>query len=183
LNFLCALAGCGTIPNALALIRASRFYQQSPQFLATRGPVSTAEGRDIIGRLERQTGKTDILTRHLAFEQAISDSPLILGNRVTLLENGRATYPAMLEAIRAARHNINLETFIFSDDTVGREFAGALIAKRHEGVEVNIIYDREFLQFAACRRYQGASIRSDQPMEREGSLVSGPSGPSKASGD
>jgi len=141
LNFLCAVAGCGTIPNALALIRTSRFYQQAPKFVATRGPVSTAEGRDIIARLERQTGKTDILTRHLAFEQAISDSPLILGNRVTLLENGRATYPAMLAAIRAARHNINLETFIFSDDTVGREFAGALIAKRHQGVEVNIIYD------------------------------------------
>jgi cardiolipin synthase len=109
--------------------------------MATRGPVSTAEGKDIIARLERQTGKTDILTRHLAFEQAISDSPLILGNRVTLLENARAAYPAMLEAIRAARHNINLETFIFSDDTVGREFADALIAKRRQGVEVNILYD------------------------------------------
>lgn len=141
LNSVCALSGCGTIPNAFALIRASRFYKQAPQFVATRGPVSTAEGKDIIARLERQTGKTDILTRHLAFEQTISDSPLILGNRVTLLENARAAYPAMLEAIGAARHNINLETFIFSDDTVGREFVGALIAKRRQGVEVNIIYD------------------------------------------
>jgi cardiolipin synthase len=103
LNSLCAVGGCGTIPDAFALIRASRFYKQAPQFLATRGPVSTAEGKDIIARLERQTGKTDILTRHLAFEQAISDSPLILGDRDTLLENARAAYPAMLDASHSAR--------------------------------------------------------------------------------
>ena len=47
----------------------------------------------------------------------------------------------MLDAIRGARDTINLETFIFTDDTVGRTFASALIAKQRQGVQVNIIYD------------------------------------------
>jgi cardiolipin synthase A/B len=141
LGALCTVAGCGTIPNALALIHSSRLYKEPPQFSTYQGPLSTAQGRAIVAGLEWETGKTDILARHLAFEQAISGSPLMIGNRVTLLENGSATYPAMLDAIRSARHNINLETYIFSDDLIGRAFADALIAKRRSGVEVNVIYD------------------------------------------
>ena len=136
-----ASSSCGTIPNALALIHSSRLYSESPQFLAAQGPLSTAQGKKIVARIERQAGKTDILARHLAFEQAISGSPLIVGNRVTLLKDSSATYPAMLDAIRRAHDNINLETFIFSDATVGQTFASALIAKQRQGVQVNIIYD------------------------------------------
>ncbi len=138
---LCTSVGCGTIPNALALIDSSQFYRESPQFVAAQGPLSTAQGQEIVARLERQAAKTDILARHLAFEQAISGGPLIVGNRVTLLKDGSATYPAMLDAIRSARDSINLETFIFSDDSVGQTFASALIAKQRQGVQVNIIYD------------------------------------------
>ncbi|MGH6877904.1 MAG: phospholipase D-like domain-containing protein, partial [Rhizomicrobium sp.] len=139
-SMLCAGGGCGTIPNAFAMIRASR-YDESPRFSAAQGPLSTVQGKQIVAALERQVGKTDILARHLAFEQTISSRPLILGNRVILLENGWTAYPAMLDAIRVARKNINLETYIFSDNALGRQFADALIAKRRQGVEVNIIYD------------------------------------------
>jgi hypothetical protein len=102
---LCASGSCGAIPNAFALIRASR-YNESPQFLAAQGPLSTVHGKDIVAALERQAGKTDILARHLAFEQTIRTSPLIIGNRVTVLENGWTAYPAMLEAIRWERRSL-----------------------------------------------------------------------------
>ncbi|HVB81949.1 MAG TPA: phospholipase D-like domain-containing protein [Candidatus Binataceae bacterium] len=141
LGALSAVAGCGTIPNALALIHSSRLYREPPQFLGAQGPLSKAQGEAIVAGLERETENTDIFARQLAFEQAISGMPLIDGNRVTLLENSSAAYPAMLDAIRSARDNINLETFIFSDDAVGRSFAKALIAKQRQGVQVNIIYD------------------------------------------
>jgi cardiolipin synthase len=65
----------------------------------------------------------------------------MLGNKVTLLENGAATYRAMFAAIEGATHNINLETYIFDSDSIGNEFANALIAKQQQGVQVNIIYD------------------------------------------
>ena len=42
------------------------------------------------------------------------------GNKVTLLQDGPATYQAMFDAIRGARDHINLETYIIEDDEVGR---------------------------------------------------------------
>ncbi len=135
------LAGCGTIPDALVLMRSPRFYGEPLRVTGAQGPLSTAQGEEIVARLRRQSGSPDVLARHLAFEQAISGAPLILGNRVTLLENGAQIYPAMLRAIRGARASINLETYIFSDDALGRAFADALIARRRAGVQVNLVYD------------------------------------------
>ena len=63
------------------------------------------------------------------------------GNQVLLLQDGPATYQAMLAAILAARDHINMETYILDDDDVGRRFAEALIAKQRQGVQVNLIRD------------------------------------------
>ena len=58
-----------------------------------------------------------------------------------LLQDGPSTYQAMLAAILAARDHINMESYIFEDDEVGRRFADALIAKQQQGVQVNLIRD------------------------------------------
>ena len=116
-------------------------YRRHFKVVSSQGPLSASESRTIIKNLEARSGTTDILTRHLAFEQAISGSPLMLGNQVTLLENGADTYRAMFGAIEGATRNINLETYIFDGDKIGERFANALIAKQQQGVQVNIIYD------------------------------------------
>ncbi len=83
-----------------------------------------------------------ILGRHMLVEQAINaDSPLVGGNRLRLLQDGPATYAAMMEAIRSATDHINLQTYIFEDDEVGTEFANLLLERQAEGVQVNLIYD------------------------------------------
>jgi len=51
--------------------------------------------------------------------------PIIDGNLVTNLENGVEIFPAMLEAVRRARHNINFETYIYWSGDIGRTFATA----------------------------------------------------------
>ena len=138
---LAGLAGCGTLPNATQAIDSARLYRHSPQFAGSDGPLPADRDRRIVTRLEQRTGDTDILDRHLAFEQAITGSPLIVGNKVTLLKNGPDTYRAMFAAIESANDSINLETFTFDDDTVGKKFADMLIAKQQAGVQVNIIFD------------------------------------------
>ena len=92
-------------------------------------------------RLKRQAGPTDILDRHIALVESISGSPLVAGNKVTLLIDGPGTYAAMLKMIQNAKDHINFETYIFEDDEVGRRFANLLIQKQSEGVPVNLIYD------------------------------------------
>ncbi|MDD2266312.1 MAG: cardiolipin synthase [Sulfuricurvum sp.] len=92
--------------------------------------------------LERKSGDIDILNKHLAMEQAINtDSPLVLGNKLVLLQDGPQTYQAMFAAIRAAKNHIHLETYTFGDDEVGQQFADLLLKKQAEGVQVNLIYD------------------------------------------
>lgn len=88
------------------------------------------------------TGGGGILGRHVLVEQAINaDSPLVGGNRLTLLQDGPATYAAMREAIAAATDHVNLQTYIFEDDEVGRRFAELLAERAADGVTVNVIYD------------------------------------------
>ncbi len=129
------------MPDAFALMHDHKMYRRHFKVVSSQGPLSASESKEIIERLEERSGKSDILGRHLAFEQAISGSPLILGNQVTLLENGAATYRAMLGAIEGATHNINLETYTFDGDKIGERFANALIEKQQQGVQVNVIYD------------------------------------------
>jgi cardiolipin synthase len=51
---------------------------------------------------------------------------LVPGNVVEPLVNGDEAYPAMLGAIRAARHSVGMSSYIFDNDAAGREFATAL---------------------------------------------------------
>ena len=106
-----------------------------------RGVLSAAQSKVILDRLRSNSPNTNIFDRHLALEEAIVGSPLTTGNAVKLLEDGPATYRAMLAAIEAAKDHINLETYILEDDEVGHSFAQALIARQRQGVQVNVIRD------------------------------------------
>ncbi len=105
------------------------------------GPLSAVQSRAILQRLQQGGEPTDIFSRHLALEEGIVGSPLTTGNAVRLLQDGPATYRAMLGAIAAARDHINMETYILDDDAVGRQFAEALLAKQAQGVQVNLLRD------------------------------------------
>jgi len=82
-----------------------------------------------MGRLKRSVDPTDILERHTAVVESVTESPLTKGNKVTLLVDGQAAYVAMFKAMQDARDHINLETFIIEDDEVGRGFADLLLKK------------------------------------------------------
>jgi len=137
---LMSVQGCATLPDA-EQDRAEPHAQQV-EFEGARGPVSDARSDAIIDHLEGKGGDSEMLDRHLAYEQAVNaDSPLVLGNKLTLLQNGPATYQAMFAAIREAKDHINLETFIFDADEVGQQFADLLLERQAAGIQVNVIHD------------------------------------------
>ena len=136
---LLAASGCATLPDTRALIE--RHAGQTARFENARGALSSEKSAAILAELKRKSGDLDILEKQIALEQAIVGSPLILGNKVTLLQDGAVTYAAMFAAIRNARDHINLETYIFEDDEIGRQFADLLLEQQGRGVQVNIIYD------------------------------------------
>lgn len=107
----------------------------------SRGALSHAQSAKILDELKRRSPETGVLDRHLAVEEALTDTPLSLGNRATLLEDGEATYNAMLAAIKGARAHVHMEMYIIDDDDVGRLFADALIERAGKGAAVRLIYD------------------------------------------
>jgi cardiolipin synthase A/B len=72
---------------------------------------------------------------------ALSDPVLLSGNKINLLQNGDEYFPAMLQAIRAARKTINFEAYIFYSDPVGDQFRDALCERAQSGVEVRVLLD------------------------------------------
>jgi cardiolipin synthase A/B len=73
--------------------------------------------------------------------QSTCQAALHHGNRVTILTDGEAFYPAMLEAIRSARRSINMECYIFQDGHVASLFIDALSERARSGVNVTIVVD------------------------------------------
>ncbi|HEX2494224.1 MAG TPA: phospholipase D-like domain-containing protein [Steroidobacter sp.] len=73
--------------------------------------------------------------------RAQMQTPLVAGNRAALLVDGPQTLGAIRRAIENARDHVHVETYIFADDEVGRDFRDLLLLRRREGVEVRVIYD------------------------------------------
>jgi cardiolipin synthase len=63
------------------------------------------------------------------------------GNSVRLLENGEAYFPAVFDAIRAARHEVIIETFILFEDKVGNELHAVLLDAARRGVVIDVLVD------------------------------------------
>ncbi|MGE1152120.1 cardiolipin synthase ClsB [Pseudomonas sp. ICMP 460] len=85
----------------------------------------------------------NIAVEHIATDQPPDDAKARdldygwqAGNRIELLENGEAYFPAVFAAMREARREILLETFILFEDKVGHELQGILIEAAQRGVKV-----------------------------------------------
>ena len=138
-GLLAALAGCGSLPTIVPDMAMRR--DEPVQMEGARGPLSARESKAILARLKNRGEETSIFDRHLALEECIVGSPLVVGNRAFLLQDGPSTFEAMFTAIRDAKDHINMETYIIEDDEMGKRFADALIEKQAQGVQVNLIYD------------------------------------------
>lgn len=133
-----ALSACAVPQIDRDMLQASH---ARTRLKGARGPLTHAQSAAIIEALKARSPQTDVLDRHLAVEEALAGNPLSVGNKLTLLEDGPATYAAMLAAIDGAKHHIHLETYIFEADEVGARFAEALIRKARAGVKVRLVFD------------------------------------------
>lgn len=133
--------GCATLPDVSAVMDEAPRAQEPPQIVSSKGLLSPQVSKRIMERLKSSGEPTDILERHLAVVESVTDSPLTKGNKVALLADGQATYAAMFKVIENARDHIHLESYIIEADEVGSKFADLLLAKQAEGVQVNLIYD------------------------------------------
>lgn len=106
-----------------------------------RGSLSHAQSLKILAELKKRSPDSGVLERHIAVEEALTETPLSVGNKATPLEDGAAAYAAMLKAIHGAKQHVHLEMYIFEADEMGHLFAEALKERARAGVRVRLIYD------------------------------------------
>ena len=133
------MAGCATLPDTEVV--KERRAVQAARFENAFGQLSAKRSAALVAKLKRTSGDVDMLDKQIELEQDIVGSPLVMGNKVTLLQDGPATYEAMFAAIRKAKDHINVESYIIDDDEVGRQFSDLLLERQAQGVQVNLIYD------------------------------------------
>jgi cardiolipin synthase len=109
--------------------------------LAATGQVSNAQAQVAVDEAIATATSHKRAEQLVTAIQAQTGVPLIRGNHARLLIDGPQTYKAILAAVEKAHDHIHIETYIFSDDEVGRRFAEILSRKHQEGVAVRIIYD------------------------------------------
>ena len=73
--------------------------------------------------------------------EALTDSKVNTCTSVEVLTNGEVYYEAELQAIRAARHSVNLEAYIFQRGEVTRRFLEVMAERAGAGVEVRLVLD------------------------------------------
>src|SRR5262249_38771909 len=61
------------------------------------------------------------------------------GNRIDPLVNGDEAFPAMLAAIDSAKKSVSLCTYIFDNDSTGRQFVESLSRAMKRGVQVRVL--------------------------------------------
>lgn len=77
-----------------------------------------------------------------AIDRLLPGTIPICGNKLELLRDGTTAYPKMLAAIKNAKHNIHLQSFIIHNDVIGKEILDALEQKAAAGVNVKVLYDK-----------------------------------------
>jgi len=90
------------------------------------------------------------------------------GNRLTLLRNGEQYFPALVEAIDAARSEVFVEAYIYADDQTGSLVADALARAAARGTRVHLLLDgfgaREFApRLHSMLRAAGAQVLVFRP--------------------
>ena len=90
------------------------------------------------------------------------------GNRLTLLRNGEQYFPALLDAIDAARREVFIETYLFAEDETGSLIASSLARAAARGIDVHLLLDgfgaRDFApRYRAMLENAGAQVLVFRP--------------------
>ena len=114
------------------------------------------------------------------------------GNRIELLENGEQFFPRVFDAIRKARREVIVETFILFEDKVGLQLHAAMREAAQRGVKIDLMIDgfgspdlsREFIEgltsagvkvrvFDPGQRFMGQRLNVFRRMHRKIVVVDG----------
>jgi cardiolipin synthase A/B len=114
-------------------------HELGSELLRDLGPIR-ARQREYVARIAREQPAS--FKRKLLRRLERSSTTLLAGlNEVEILQDARAKYPRLLADVRAARHHVHLNYYIWTEDSFTLELKDALIERARAGVAVRCLYD------------------------------------------
>lgn len=77
----------------------------------------------------------------IALGYSLNDAEYYEKNEIEIFNNGKDKFDALKRDLLSATKYINLQYYIFENDTIGNEIKSILISKAQSGVKVRVIYD------------------------------------------
>lgn len=122
IQILILLIGVITIISVISSLFFA--FDKGPKKLFTNNPIPEVGSEDFIRALSHTI-----------------DTPLEHGGHVEILNNGDGFFPALLEAMQAAKHSINFTVYIWENGQVSDRIVSVLTTKQREGVAVRVLLD------------------------------------------
>ena len=120
--FLFLAAGCGSVQDVdQAIANSEVTISSNTQIVGADGPLTSMQSADLLTDIADDSGSDGLLRRHLAIEEAVAGTPLTTGNKTHLLEDGDGAFTAIFDAIRSAKHHVNLEYYTLDDVVFGHK--------------------------------------------------------------
>ena len=141
-------------PVLYALFGVNRVQRRAPRLRGTQ------PRRQPLPNLEQTLPGTQLapLARVIG---AVAERPLVEGNAIEPLVDGREAYPAMLSAIEGARSSVALASYIFHGAGIGERFVLALADAQRRGVAVRVLLDDvsdRFSWSSAAKKLRAAGV-------------------------
>ena len=157
----------GRNEKAFSKRRKLLLQELRPHALPLLAPVLSRQDTEI-ARLE---GGSASRRRLMMLVRRNSHSALTIRNRVEILQDAAAFYPRMVEDMKAARHSIHLQYFIWRADPFTEGLKEILTAKARAGVEVRLLYDPLGSHANLSRVYLTGRLESALPCSRAASTL------------
>ncbi len=89
----------------------------------------------------RNAGLATPSVQQINLARSLTGAQYYPANSVEVFTDGTSKFEALETDLRNARETINIQYYIFEDDTLGRRIASILTEKAKEGVKVRLMYD------------------------------------------
>jgi cardiolipin synthase len=122
--------------------------------------------------IARQEAKGSSHVKMMMLVRRNSQSALTRRNQVQIQQDAVTFYPSLMADMRAARHSIHLQYFIWAADAYTERFKDILAHKARAGVQVRLLYDALGSRQHLNRRYlkemqaAGISVAPTSPLYR-----------------
>ncbi len=122
-----------------AFSKRDKLWRQNLEPAAVRLLQPILERQD--AEIQQLEGRTASHRKLMLLVRRNSHSLLTTRNQVQIQQNAAEFYPTLIEDMKAARHSIHHQYFIWRSDEFTEKLSDILIAKVKQGLAVRILYD------------------------------------------